>query len=119
MSRHLRRWLNDKALNEHFDGAYEGRIAGVGEEIIRNRFTGQKQLEPVITFEDGWRLLPNISQRRALIELFGAETNDWIGCELVVFRHQNQKIDPKTGLTKLSWEKRVKLPLPRSLKREA
>lgn len=119
MTRHLRRWLNDKALNEHFDGEYEGRIADVTEEIIRNRFTGLKQLEPVVIFEDGWRLLPNINQRRALIELFGADTEDWRGSVLVVYRHCNQKIDAETGLTKMAWEKRVKLPAPRSMKRGA
>ena len=112
MTRHLRRWLNDKALIEHFDDSYEGRIADVTEEVIRNKWTGQKQLEPVLVFEDGWRLLPNINQRRALIEFFGPETDDWVGRRLGVYRHQVQRIDQKSGLTKLTWEKRVKLPIP-------
>jgi hypothetical protein len=119
MTRHLRRWLNDKALNENFDGEYEGRIGDVTEETIRNRFTGQKQLEPVVIFEDGWRLLPNINQRRALIELMGADTEVWIGRRLCVFRHCTQKTDTETGLVKQTWEKRVRLPAAMSLRRGA
>ena len=57
MTRHLRRWLNDKALSENFDDRYEGRVADVTEEMIRNKFTGAN----VVTFEDGWRLLPNVN----------------------------------------------------------
>lgn len=82
MGRHLHRWLNDKALSQQFGDVYEGRIAAVGEQVIRNRFTAQKQLEPVIRFDDHWCLIPNISQRRALIELWGPETDDWIGRRL-------------------------------------
>ena len=118
MTRHLRRWLNDKVLREMGD-TYQGRIVAVAEETIRNKFTAQRQLEPVITFEDGWRLLPNISQRRALIEMFGPETNDWIGCELVVYRHYIPKIDSKTGLTKDTYEKCVRLPIPSIVRKPA
>lgn len=110
MTRHLRRWLNDKTLREKGD-VYEGRIADVAEEQVRNKFKGTRQLEPVITFEDGWRLLPNITQRRALIELFGPDTEDWIGQPLVVFRHYTQTINPKTGLVREAWQKAVKRPL--------
>lgn len=119
MSRHLRRWLNDKALAENFGDTYEGRIAIVTEQIIRNRFTGQKQLEPVVQFEDGWMLVPNLSQRRALINMFGVETDDWIGEVIAVCRVCITKNDAKTGLTKQSWQKVVKLPAPKSLRREA
>jgi hypothetical protein len=119
MTRHLRRWLNDKALSENFGDSYEGRIAEVTEEVIRNRFKGTKQLEPVVVFEDGWRLLPNINQRRALIEFFGPETEEWRGRRLVVFRHSIQKINPETGLVKQTFEKRVMLPTPLSIRREA
>jgi hypothetical protein len=73
----------------------------------------------VIIFEDGWRLLPNINQRRALIELLGPETEEWLGHRIVVYRHCNQQIDAETGLVKMSFEKRVKLPVPLSLRREA
>jgi hypothetical protein len=109
MTRHLRRWLNDKALSEQFEDHYEGRISDVAEEVIRNRFTGVKQLEPVVMFDDGWRLVPNISQRRALIEFFGSETDGWKGQRLVVFRHSIQRTNAD-GTVKRTWEKRVSLP---------
>jgi hypothetical protein len=70
--------LRSGMLREMGD-TYEGRIATVTEETIRNRYTAQKQREPVITFEDGWRLLPNINQRRALIAFFGPNSEDWLG----------------------------------------
>jgi hypothetical protein len=109
MSRHLRRWLNDQVLREMGD-TYQGRIVSVTEETIKNRYKAhQKQLEPVITFEDGWRLIPNITQRKALIEIFGSETDGWIGCEVIVFRHRTQKVDSE-GVTREKFEKRVRLP---------
>lgn len=109
MNRHLRRWLNDRTLRELGD-AYDGVIASVSEEMIRNRFTAEKKLEPVITFEDGWRLLPNISQRRALIQFFGADTGEWVGQRVVVYRHRVTQTDQETGAVRDSWEKRVRLP---------
>ena len=75
MRRHLHRWLNDDALRELGD-EYEGRISAVTEETIRNRYTAQRQLQPVIGFSDGWRLIPNIGQRKALVEMFGSSHTD-------------------------------------------
>jgi len=115
MTRHLRRWLNENALREMGD-TYEGRISDVVEERIRNRFTAQKSLEPVIVFDDGWRLIPNITQRRALVEFWGADTSDWVGRRLVVFRHREERPDDATGLVKVKWEKRVALPQPTSIR---
>jgi hypothetical protein len=46
---------------------YEGRIEAVVEERINNKFKGKKELEPVIVFDDGWRMCPNIGQRRACV----------------------------------------------------
>jgi hypothetical protein len=106
MQKHLRRWLNDAELRRLDDGRYEGRIERVVEEPIRNRFTATKQLEPVIYFEDGLRLIPNIGMRRALIEFWGPNTENWIGRPLVVFRASIT--DPQTGKTR--WEKRVMRP---------
>ncbi len=110
MTVHLRRWLNDKALTEMGD-RYEGRIEDVVEQQIRNRFTAQKQLEPVIVFEDGWKLIPNISQRRALCEFWGPETDDWAGRVLVVYRHRQERVDAATGRSRVTYEKRVMLPV--------
>jgi hypothetical protein len=107
MTRHLHRWLNEKALREEFGGRYTARIATVTEETIRNRYTFQKQLEPVITFEDGWRLVPNIGQRRALIEFFGAETENWIGESFTVFLARVERKNSETGQIRSVFEKRV------------
>lgn len=113
MKRHLHRWLNDEALKQMTNEAYEGRIKAVVEEVIRNKFNSQKNQEPVINFEDGWRLVPNIGQRKTLIELFGSsETEDWVGRVIVVFRRQVERTD-KQGRTRVTWEKTVALPGPR------
>ena len=96
MRHHLKRWLNDAELRRLGD-RYQGRIERVVEEPIRNRFTGNKQYEPVIYFEDGVRMIPNVGQRRALIEFFGPDTEGWIGYELVVFRASSERTDAKTG----------------------
>src|SRR5689334_6954606 len=107
MTKHLRRWLNDEALREMGD-SYEGRISNVVEERIRNRFTTAKQFEPVIHFEDGWKLIPNIGQRRVLCELWGPETDDWIGRRLQVYRHRKERTDGATGRVDVKYEKRVR-----------
>jgi hypothetical protein len=108
MRRHLRRWLNDAALREMHD-RYEGRITSATEELIRNRFTAEKQLEPVISFDDGFRMIPNVGQRRQLIEFWGANTEDWIGRTLIVFRHRVERKDAN-GDTVERWQKSVMLP---------
>ena len=63
MRRHLKRWLNEGELQE-MGGSYEGRISAVVEEELRNRFTVQREVQPVIVFADGWRIVPNIGMRR-------------------------------------------------------
>lgn len=121
MTKHLRRWLNLDSLRLEFDGRYEGRISDVIEEKLNNHFKGEKGLEPVLVFSDGWRLCPNLSQRRALIEFWGKDTNDWIGRELVVFLSLVEKRHPKTNeVVRTTWEKRVCLPAAAvSFRREA
>lgn len=114
MTRHLHRWLNDGSLREMGD-SFEDRISDVVEELIRNRFTKQKVLEPVVIFESGWRLLPNITQRRALIEFFGPQSDDWIGRRLRVYRHRIDRVDATSGRPKTTWEKRVCLPATASI----
>jgi hypothetical protein len=105
MNKHLPRWLNDAAL-AGLGGRYEGTIAAVVEERVRNSFKRDGKgkplvvLEPVIQFEDRWRLVPNIGMRKVLIETFGAETDLWVGRRVVVERHQ-------TGTGK--WEKKIQV----------
>ena len=87
MRRHLKRWLNDGELLK-MGGSYEVSIVEVVEEQVRNRYTAQRELQPVIVFDDGWRLIPNIGMRRALVEMFGSETDDWVGRRVRVFRRR-------------------------------
>jgi hypothetical protein len=109
MTRHLQRWLTLGELQKVED-RYEGVIADVVESALRNPFTKQRGVQPVILFEDGWRVVPNIAMRRALIEFFGTETRMWIGRRFVVFRHRVERLDPDTGRTTVKWEKRAMLP---------
>ena len=110
MRRHLIRLITLSVLEEMGD-RYEGVIAEVIEEPVRNKFKGTKNLEPVIVFGDGWRYVPNIAARRALIGFWGSETDDWIGRRLIVFRTPMQRKDAKSETTITRWEKRVMLPL--------
>lgn len=113
VSRHLQRYLNDKVLAEQFADRYEGRIRDVAEALVRNRFTRSNNLELVIEFEDAWRLIPNLTQKRALVSFWGAETDDWLGQELVVYRHPVERQNADTGRVRVIYEKRVMLPIVR------
>jgi hypothetical protein len=106
MTRHLRRWLNDKELKQ-MGGRYEGVVVAIREEKVRNRFTAQQEVQPVIKFDDGWLLIPNLGMRRALIEIFGAETNNWIGHRISVCRRRVERRDRLTGEVREKFEKFV------------
>jgi hypothetical protein len=110
MTRHLTKWLNDDALRL-FGDCYEGVIDNVVEQWIRNRFTAERELQPVIRFDDGWSLIPNVSQRRALVAMWGAESDEWRGRRLQVYRHRKERVDETTGAVKVTYEKRVRQPV--------
>jgi hypothetical protein len=111
MRRHTRRWLNDTALASEFDGTFEGVIAAVTEEQVRNRFTAQRELQPVIAFaEGGWRVVPNLGMRTALIEMLGPETDQWIGRRISIHRRRVERADKATGEIRSSWQKVVSVP---------
>ena len=96
MRRHLRPWLNDAAL-VRLGGSYEGIIVSVLEEAIRNRFTGQRQIEPVIVFDDGYRCVQNLTMRQSLINLFGHETTSWPGRRVRIIRKRKESINRATA----------------------
>jgi hypothetical protein len=96
MRRHLRPWLNDAAL-ARLGGVFDGVIASVVEEVVRNRFSAQRETQPVLVFADGHRLIPNYGMRAALIEIFGAETDGWIGRRVRVVRVRRESVDRTTG----------------------
>ena len=84
MRKHLTRWLNHSELQE-MAGSYEGAIVEVIEKNVRNRFTRQDEVQPVIVLTDGWRVVPNVGMRRSLMEAFGSETDDWTGRRIRIF----------------------------------
>ena len=86
MTKHLKRFLTDKEL-QAIGGEFEGVVASVTEEPIRNRFKATTSDEPVITFQEGgYRLIPNKTMLLCLIRWFGADSNDWIGRRIRLFR---------------------------------
>ena len=75
-----------------------GTVADVVEEMTKNRYKGwREELNPMIVFSDGWRLVPNQGIRRTLIDALGPETDAWKGQQLRVFRQKMERTDPKTG----------------------
>jgi len=105
MTRFVVRYLNLTTLHA-MGGRYAGLIAEVVASDLHNRFRGGAvQREPVITFADGWRLVPNLQMRHVLIDHLGAETDDWIGRTLVV--SLCPLADRKTGAVTGRWQKVV------------
>src|SRR5262245_54485692 len=109
MRRHLTHWLNAAAL-ERLGNRYEGTIADVVEQVVNNRFAGKKEIQPVIEFEDGWRVIPTLSMRARLIEMFGPETDAWRGRRLAVYQERRERTDVTTGEVRTQWVKHVMLP---------
>jgi hypothetical protein len=106
MTRHLKRWLTDKALAE-LGGEFEGVIADVSEELIRNRFTAKRSAEVVVTFDDGgFRLVLNKTVLTKFIAWFGPESNDWIGRRVRVFRRRVEMPNQK-GELRSRWQRDV------------
>ena len=66
-------------------GSYEGTTATVVLEKICNPFTGQRELQPVITFTDGYQMVPNFGMRQTVVDSYGAETDIWVDRRLRVF----------------------------------
>lgn len=100
MSKFVPRWINNTELRR-LGGRYQGFIERVIVQEVHNRFARKhrslrsetaagddgvtyKQPEPVIVFEDGYRLVPNIGMRRMLMERFGTDSDSWVGQPLIV-----------------------------------
>ena len=95
MRKTLRRWLTVKVLNAH-GGAYTGTVKNVAEEQIRNPFTMKMVDRPVITFTDGYRIVPNDGMKEALIDAFGYESDNWRGRQITI------RLQPgKVGMVKI------------------
>ena len=98
----LPRWLKNDDVKE-CGGTYTGTVDSVVVRQVRNKFTTETVDEPVITFADGYKLVPNVGMRRDLMDLFGHETDDWCGREITV--KLREQVSRRTG--EVRWEKVV------------
>jgi hypothetical protein len=78
MTRKMGPWLTGAAVHAMGD-RYDGIIAAVEEQEVRNRWTTRTSLEDVVVFGDGKRLVLSHGMRLELIARFGSESNDWLG----------------------------------------
>jgi len=78
MRKHLpnSRWITNADL-ERRGGEYNGTIRSVTAKMLRNTYTKENQVQPVIRFEDDYELVPNKTMRTELIEHFGWESDLW------------------------------------------
>jgi hypothetical protein len=114
MRRHLNRRMTNGDL-EQMGGDYEGVIAEVVMEDMRNRYTSKREEHPVIVFEDGWRIVPNIGIRQALINSLKAESDDWIGGRIRIFLRPMPRKDG-SGDGPQRFEKAVECLAPETVK---
>jgi hypothetical protein len=108
MKRFVPCWINTDEL-QRIGGRYEGVIEQVFEQAVRNRFTGVKKAEPIIEFEDGYRLVPNITMRRSLMERFGTDTDLWSGERIAIELRRTSRTDP-FGVITDAWRKHLLFP---------
>jgi hypothetical protein len=98
MKRYLAPMLTVPEL-EAMGGDYEGVIASVKEEMLHNRFKGQKFPEPVVSFYDGKRLVLNKTMLQACIGWFGGDSDNWVDRRIYVFLRREEKVNKETGET--------------------
>ena len=99
MKRFLKPMLTVPTLDA-LGGDYEGVIATVQEETIRNRFKGQQYQEAVLTFQDGMRMVLNKTMLTKCIGWFGSDSLDWTGRRIWVFLRKAESINKATGETR-------------------
>ena len=97
MRRHLKRRMTNHDLEQMGD-TYHGVIADVVVEEMRNIYTTKYEEQPVIVFEDGWQLVPNLGIRRDLTDWLGFESDNWIGASIRIFlRPMTRKVGSGDG----------------------
>lgn len=106
-------WLNVPELTRRGD-AYIGVIVSVAAVTVRNPYTCRKEVKPVIEFDDGQKLLPNVGMLRTLMALYGPESDAWVGKRLRVFQVLSpvQRVDKKTGEVVRTYERHVMESIP-------
>lgn len=106
MTRYLKPYLTVPEL-EAMGGEYDGVIASVTNEEIRNRYKGQKSNEPVVSFDDGKRLVLNAGMLRACLSWFGADSTNWIGRRIRLFLRRVETINRETGEIKVRLQRGI------------
>jgi hypothetical protein len=84
------------------DGDYEGVIADVQRERMRNKWNATSSDEPVIHFLDGKRLVLNKAMLMACIEFFGEDSSNWIARRVRVFLKTVETRNRETGKITIS-----------------
>ena len=86
MTTFLHRALTNAELLTREGRRYEGRILRVSADEVFNKFKfTREELVPVISFEDGWDWIPNLSARQVLTHAWGAETDGWVSRRMAVY----------------------------------
>ena len=96
MGRFVRRMLNRAELMQ-MSGQYEGVIAEVVEEEVRNSYKRATEVVPMIRFEDGECVIPNIGMRKTLIDALGTDTEAYVGVRVMVYL---DLVETKSGGTR-------------------
>ena len=77
---------------EEWGGSYEDIIVDVVAEEMRNPFTTEDELNPVIVFQDGWRIvLTTVGMHDVLEAHYGYETDAWVDSHIRLFRRPNPR----------------------------
>jgi hypothetical protein len=107
ISKYTIKWLTAAALTKMDGERYEGVIDDVREQVLLNKYTLVKEVQPVIVFVDSWQIVPNQQMRHALREKWGSETIKWTGRRVVIFQRQGRKALTFPDADVLSWRGRT------------
>jgi hypothetical protein len=106
MTRYLKPYLTVPVL-EALGGEYEGIIAEVVNERLRNRFKATSSDEPVIVFQDGKRLVLNKAMLQASLCWFGEDSARWPGRRIRVFLRRVETVNRESGKVRVSYQRAI------------
>lgn len=108
MTPYLQRSLTNADLMTRQGLSYEGCVARVVPQQVFNRWKFTKdEIVPVISFEDGYHWIPNISARRTLTAAWGANTDDWVGRRMRIYLKSVVRTEAVSGRAVEKLEKHV------------
>ena len=106
LTRYLKQFLTVPLL-QAMGGEYEGIIADVREECLRNRFKAASEEQAVVVFTDGKRLVLNKTMLLACIRWFGDDSKNFIGRRIRVFLREVATESRKTGQRRVVWQRAI------------